>query len=84
MIISAHVVKRPRAPHVCSGCREVIDHAPHIVAFECAERGDKPYRIRICMGCASSTSGDTTLFLVAMKHIGDERRRCGPDTGVSG
>ncbi len=73
MIISAHVVKKPRKEWGCAMCRKPPDLAPHVVAYGYAERGDPPYRMRICLDCASSIDGDTAVFLVAMRFIGEQR-----------
>lgn len=71
--ISVHIVRKPRKPWGCALCQKSPDHAPHAVTFGFAERGDKPYRIRICLGCASSSTIETPVFLAAMKFIGGER-----------
>ncbi|HEY6036967.1 MAG TPA: hypothetical protein VIV58_21960 [Kofleriaceae bacterium] len=72
-VISAHVVRKPRKEHWCATCHGTIGREPHVVAFGNAERRDPPYRIRICLGCAASSKSDTTVFLRAMKFIGEER-----------
>lgn len=53
MTISAHVVFRPRKLWGCCNCRKAPDDAPHVVLYGCADRGDPPYRLRICIDCAA-------------------------------
>lgn len=77
MIISAHIVRNPRKEWGCEVCDKPRDRSPHVVAYGCAERGDQPYRMRFCIGCASHTRGDTTVFLVAMKFIGEQQTTTG-------
>lgn len=80
-VITAHVVKKPRKHWRCNDCRDRIDGA-HVVAFGYTVRGDTPYRIRVCMDCASSnvmhdrerwTHDGSVVFLVATKFIGAQR-----------
>jgi len=72
-VISVHVVRKPRKDWGCASCRKPPDRAPHLVAYGYAERGDTPYRMRICMPCGSSTSGDTTIFLAAMGYVAEHK-----------
>ena len=55
MIIAVDLVFKPRGSYRCSGCRgEII--GTHVSLFGAAERGDRPYRIRLCVPCAQDSA----------------------------
>jgi hypothetical protein len=77
--ISAHVVARPRKEWGCCNCPKPPDRMPHVVVYGYAEKGDRPYRMRVCLDCASSADGDTTVFLAAMRFVGMQRKAARSD-----
>jgi hypothetical protein len=64
----AKMVKGRKA-YACDGptCRHVIEKGePHVAAVGYADRGDKPWMVRLCPRCAS-ISNDAAILLAYRK-----------------
>jgi hypothetical protein len=57
MVIAKNRVKKSRQARRCSMCGTNIPRGgAYWRTFGCAERGDKPYRICVCLRCDSMAS----------------------------
>lgn len=66
MIISAKVVRRPRTVSMCpvrvsAACTVFLPAGePRVRLYGCAETGDRPYAMCICVPCADAGAGGAT------------------------
>ena len=65
-VISASIVRSPRRAWKCDSCGQPIGRAPHMRLFGAAHSDEKPYRIRICLGCADGCSGTSKRIAAAL------------------
>lgn len=65
---SATVIRKPRKRWSCALCQKPIA-GPYLRLFGCAEPGDKPYRMAICLDCGAGTS-DPPVRKALVDHWG--------------
>ena len=66
--IQAKPIRKPRKVWLCADCRMSMS-GPHVRMYGCADEGDKPYELRVCLDCAMR-SGDEKVNGAARELIG--------------